>query len=125
MTMKYWVRYLLHGEVDDALEFVNSKAIMIVPLLSGGGMRVKIVEGMAMQKCIISTTHGAEGINIQNGHNIIIANNLDEFYNAMRKCIANEHYCREIGYNARKLVEEEHNVNMITARLAGFYESII
>jgi hypothetical protein len=55
-------KIFIQGEVDDALEFVNSKSIMIVPLLSGGGMRVKIVEGMAMQKCIISTTLGAEGI---------------------------------------------------------------
>ena len=47
---------------------------MIVPLLSGGGMRVKIVEGMAMQKCIISTSLGAEGISYQDGFNIIIAN---------------------------------------------------
>ena len=115
----------IHGEVDDALEFVNSKAIMIVPLLSGGGMRVKIVEGMAMEKCIISTTLGAEGISIQNGHNIIIANNLDEFYNAMRKCITDEQYCREIGQNARRLIEEQYNVNTITAGLARFYESII
>jgi glycosyltransferase involved in cell wall biosynthesis len=117
-------KVFIHGEVDDALEFVNSKAIMIVPLLSGGGMRVKIVEGMAMEKCIISTTLGAEGINIQNGHNIIIANNLDEFYKAMRKCITNEQYCRDIGRNARKLIEEQHNVNLITAELARFYESI-
>src|ERR1700747_292163 len=43
-------KIFIQGEVDDALEFVNSKAIMIVPLLSGGGMRVKIVEGMAMEK---------------------------------------------------------------------------
>jgi glycosyltransferase involved in cell wall biosynthesis len=55
-------KIFIQGEVDDALEFINSKAIMIVPLLSSGGMRVKIVEGMAMQKCIISTTLGAEGI---------------------------------------------------------------
>ena len=56
---------------------------MIVPLLSGGGMRVKIVEGMAMQKCIISTSIGAEGINFENGTNIIIANNQEEFYEAI------------------------------------------
>jgi hypothetical protein len=51
-------KVFIQGEVDNALEFVNSKSIMIVPLLSGGGMRVKIVEGMAMQKCIISTSLG-------------------------------------------------------------------
>jgi glycosyltransferase involved in cell wall biosynthesis len=118
-------KVFIHGEVDDALEFVNSKSIMIVPLLSGGGMRVKIVEGMAMEKCIISTSLGAEGINIEHGKNIIIANNLDEFYNAVKKCITDEHFCHEIGRNARKLIEQQHDVNAITRHLADFYQSFI
>ncbi|MFA6083316.1 glycosyltransferase family 4 protein [Mucilaginibacter sp.] len=118
-------KVFIQGEVDNALEFVNSKSIMIVPLLSGGGMRVKIVEGMAMQKCIISTSLGAEGINFTNGANIIIANNTDEFYKALLKCIADEHYSREIGRNARKLIEDEHDLNTITTGLVGFYQSII
>lgn len=117
-------KVFIKGEVDDALEFVNSKSIMIVPLLSGGGMRVKIVEGMAMQKCIISTSIGAEGINFTNGHDIIIANNTDEFYSAMLKCIGDEDYCREVGSNARRLVEQQHDVNKITGELITFYQSI-
>jgi glycosyltransferase involved in cell wall biosynthesis len=88
-------------------------------------MRVKIVEGMAMEKCIISTSLGAEGINIEHGKNIIIANNLDEFYNAVKKCITDEHFCREIGRNARMLIEQQHDVNTITRQLAHFYQSII
>ncbi|MFD1256786.1 glycosyltransferase family 4 protein [Mucilaginibacter terrae] len=112
----------IHGEVDDALEFVNTKAIMIVPLLSGGGMRVKIVEGMAMQKCIISTSLGAEGINYQQGENILIANTPQEFYRAIKRCITDENYCKRIGLNARKLVEEQHDTHKITERLVTFYQ---
>jgi glycosyltransferase involved in cell wall biosynthesis len=115
-------KIFIHGEVDDALEFVNTKAIMIVPLLSGGGMRVKIVEGMAMQKCIISTSLGAEGINYQQGENILIANTPQEFYRAIKRCITDENYCKRIGLNARKLVEQEHDTHKITQRLVSFYE---
>ena len=117
-------KVFIKGEVDDALEFMNSKSIMIVPLLSGGGMRVKIVEGMAMQKCIISTTIGAEGITFTDGEDIIIANNADEFYNAMLKCIMDEEYCRRVGHNARKLIEQKHDVNKVTEGLIDFYQSI-
>ncbi|WP_183562347.1 glycosyltransferase family 4 protein [Mucilaginibacter sp. SP1R1] len=117
-------KIFIQGEVDDAFEFVNSKAIMIVPLLSGGGMRVKIVEGMAMQKCIISTSLGAEGINFENGKNIIIANNQEEFYEAIERCITDEDHCRSIGINARKLVEEQHDVNTVAQDLAGFYSRL-
>jgi len=118
-------KIFIQGEVDDALEFLNSKSIMIVPLLSSGGMRVKIVEGMAMQKCIISTSLGAEGIDYENAVNIIIANNYDEFYEAIKLCIADEEFCKRIGLNARKLIEEQHEVNKVTKNLVSFYESVI
>ncbi|WP_158288514.1 glycosyltransferase family 4 protein [Mucilaginibacter psychrotolerans] len=118
-------KVFIQGEVDDALEFVNSKSIMIVPLLSGGGMRVKIVEGMAMQKCIISTTIGAEGINFTDGKDIIIANNADEFYKAMLRCIRDEEYSRTVGKNARLLIEQQHDVNKVTEGLLAFYRSVI
>lgn len=118
-------KIFIQGEVDNALEFVNSKSIMIVPLLSGGGMRVKIVEGMAMQKCIISTTLGAEGINFEDGKNIIIANNRDEFYHAIKRCIVDEEYCKQIGLNARKLIEQQHNLNTVIDNLVDFYQSLL
>ena len=118
-------KIFIQGEVDDALEFVNSKAIMIVPLLSGGGMRVKIVEGMAMQKCIIATALGAEGINYTNGHDIVIANNREEFYEAIKHCIADEDYCKSIGQNARALVEREHDTGLLTAKLLNFYVRLL
>jgi len=118
-------KIFIPGEVDDALEFVNSKSIMIVPLLSSGGVRVKIVEGMAMEKCIISTSLGAEGINFTNGENILIANNADEFYDAIKHCITDEEFCRSIGLNARKLIEQQHDINVVTARLFKLYERLL
>jgi glycosyltransferase involved in cell wall biosynthesis len=118
-------KIFIPGEVDDALEFVNSKSIMIVPLLSSGGVRVKIVEGMAMEKCIISTALGAEGINFTDGENIVIANNFDEFYDAIQKCIIDEEFCRRIGLNARKLAEQQHDINVVTDRLVNLYNKVL
>ncbi len=118
-------KIFIQGEVDDALEFVNSKSIMIVPLLSGGGMRVKIVEGMAMQKCIISTTLGAEGINFEDGRNILIANNREEFYDAIKRCITDEEYCKQIGLNARLLIEQQHDINKVINNLIDFYRYLL
>jgi glycosyltransferase involved in cell wall biosynthesis len=118
-------KIFIQGEVDDALEFVNSKSIMIVPLLSGGGMRVKIVEGMAMQKCIISTSLGAEGINYQAGFNILIAEDREQFFQCIKYCISDEDYCRKIGAAARKLVEEQHDMIKVTNKLVAFYQSCL
>ncbi len=116
-------KIFIQGEVDDALEFVNSKAIMIVPLLSGGGMRVKIVEGMAMQKCIISTSLGAEGIDFTDGENILIANNYEEFFDAIKLCITDENYYQRIGLNARKLVQDKHDFNKVANDMVHFYKN--
>jgi glycosyltransferase involved in cell wall biosynthesis len=88
-------------------------------------MRVKIVEGMAMEKCIISTSLGAEGLNFTNGENILIANDFDEFYDAIKRCITDEDYCRYIGQNARRLIEQQHDVNVATGKLVSLYKRLL
>lgn len=116
---------IVEGEVFDAVEFMNSKAIMIVPLLSGSGMRVKIIEGMAMQKCIIATTMAAEGINCEHGKDILIANTPDEFYRSILQCITNPNKWKEIGANARKTVERDHEINCNAKRMFEIYQVLV
>ncbi|KQC00485.1 glycosyltransferase family 4 protein [Pedobacter sp. Hv1] len=113
---------IVEGEIFDAVEFMNSKAIMIVPLLSGSGMRVKIIEGMAMQKCIIATTMAAEGISCKHGKDIMIADTPDEFYRAILQCITQPNKWREIGHHARKTVERDHEINANAKRMLDIYE---
>lgn len=116
---------VVEGEVFDAVEFINSKAIMIVPLLSGSGMRVKIIEGMAMSKCIIATSMAAEGIRCEHGKDILIADTADEFYRAILQCITNPKKWREIGENARKTVERDHDVKIIAQRMLNIYQKLL
>ncbi len=129
--MPQWLQHLfvknvmIKGEVANAREFINSKSIMIVPLHSGSGMRVKIVEGMALGKTIISTTVGAEGINYENEKNILIADTAEEFGRAVTKCIGDKAFCESIGANARILVEKKYDNNMITANLSEFLRTLL
>lgn len=116
---------IVEGEIFDAVEFINSKAIMIVPLLFGTGMRVKIIEGMAMQKCIITTSMGAEGINCKNGKDIMIADTPDEFYRAILQCITQPNQWREIGLNARVTAEKYHDINENAGRMLTIYHTLI
>lgn len=115
---------IVEGEVFDAIEFMNSKAIMIVPLLSGTGMRVKIIEGMAMKKCVIATTIAAEGINYTAGHDILIADTADEFYRSILQCMINPKRWMEIGDNARQTVEKYHQINPICVEMMGIYNRL-
>jgi len=116
---------VVEGEILDAVEFINSKAIMIVPLLSGSGMRVKIIEGMAMRKCIIATTMAAEGINCEHGKDILIADTPDEFYRAILQCITNPGKLIEIGENARRTAEKYHDISTISSRMLQIYQQLI
>lgn len=116
---------VVEGEIFDAIEFINSKAIMIVPLLSGSGMRVKIIEGMAMSKCIIATSMAAEGIRCMHDKDILIADTADEFYRAILKCITNPNKWREIGENARKTVERDHDISVISERMLKVYQKLL
>ena len=109
------------GEVVDAVEFMRSKSIMLVPLFSGSGIRIKIIEGMAMQKTIISTKIGAEGIHYTNRKNIMIANTPDEFLSAISECVKDKTLCKNIGENARNLVIRENNIEVQIKRLVEFY----
>lgn len=113
------------GEVPDAQEFIRSHTVMVVPLFSGSGIRIKIIEGMAMGKAIISTKIGAEGINYTNGENILIADTAEEFPEAVRKCVESPELCGILGKNARRLIEEEHSLEHVMAKLEKFYNQIL
>jgi glycosyltransferase involved in cell wall biosynthesis len=116
---------VVEGQVFDAVEFMNSKAIMIVPLLSGSGMRVKILEGMAMSKCVIATTIAAEGIQCEHGKDILLADSPDEFYRCILQCITNPAKWKEIGDNARKTAERHYNLASISKRMLSAYNQIL
>ena len=113
------------GEVDDAVKFMQSKSIMIVPLISGGGIRVKIIEGMALGKTIIATSVAAEGIAYENKKNIFIANTPNEFINAIENLISNKSLLQKTGENARYLAEEMYDIKKIIIRLTQFYKQIL
>jgi polysaccharide biosynthesis protein PslH len=115
----------IEGEVPDALEFIKSKSISIVPLLSGSGIRIKIIESMAMGKAVISTSIGAEGINYIDGENILIADNSSETVNAIIKLYNDKELTSRIGNNARELIATNHNNEIIINKLIDFYKSLM
>lgn len=113
------------GKVDDAREFMSDKQIMIVPLLSGGGMRVKIIEGLAMGKTIVSTSIGAEGIKYTNGENILIADTPEQFAGSLLKCLSDADFCRIVGRNAQKLAAEKYDNKVAGFQVTEFYKSVL
>lgn len=112
---------IICGEVPDSARFIYSKDIMIVPLLSGSGIRIKILEAMSLKKCIIATSQAAEGILYENNVNIVIANSPKEFKDSIKKCINDKEFCQRIAHNAEKLIGEKYNVNAVAKELVDLY----
>ncbi|MBM3404234.1 MAG: glycosyltransferase [Bacteroidetes bacterium] len=111
----------VHGEVDNIFDFYRDKALVVVPLLSGSGMRVKIVEAMAMGKTVVSTPLGAQGILCENGRDIMIAGNAESFAEKTLALFDAPAWRREMGKNARRKIFENHDLNKLAERVLKFY----
>jgi len=114
------VEYL--GEINDAYDFINSKAVMVVPLFSGSGMRIKIIEGMALGKPIVTTDIGTEGIPTENGKNILIANDADRFVDAINQLIHDRDLSNRIGKSAIGFIQEKFDNLSQAEALIEFYK---
>lgn len=101
------VRFL--DAVEDIRPFIKGAALTVVPIRIGGGSRLKILEAMAIGRVVVSTTVGAEGIDYENGRDIVIADTPESFSVAVVKLLNNPDLLRQIGQNARRLIEEKYN----------------
>ncbi len=112
------------GEVEDAYDFMASKSIMVVPLFAGSGIRVKIIEAMALGKVVISTSVGAEGIECEDGKNILLSDTKEKFIEKILKCVEDFEFCKKIGEEAQKLAKVKYDVKEKAKRLIEFYEGL-
>jgi glycosyltransferase involved in cell wall biosynthesis len=116
---------VVHGEIADSRQFMLSHSAIVVPLFSGSGMRVKIIEGMALGKCIISTSLGMEGINVAHNHEIMVADSVHEFITCINEVFANPAKSIKIGKNAQKYVSKTYDYKKVARELIFKYKSVI
>lgn len=114
----------IEGEVPDAMAFMQGKNIMVVPLLSGSGIRIKILEGMALGKAIVSTPLGATGINCTHDKNILIGDTQAELATHL-VILLNDNAKRSIlGQNARQLIEDQYDNTVVCQKVVEFYKTL-
>ena len=113
------------GEVPDAMYFISSKQINVVPLLSGSGIRVKIIEAMSVGKVVVTTTIGAEGIGCTDGVDVLIADTPEQYVDQLYRCVSDPAFRQEIGSHAAQLVAERFGCKQLTGRLLDFYYQIL
>jgi glycosyltransferase involved in cell wall biosynthesis len=93
------------GYVDDPTPYLIETAVFIVPLMAGGGMRVKILDAWAWGLPVVSTSIGAEGIRYRTGEDILIADDADAFAGAVIDLLMDPEMTRRLGSDGRSTVE--------------------
>lgn len=111
--------------VPDAYEFVKENDVCVVPLKSGSGIRLKILEAMAAGKLVVSTTIGAQGIEYKNGRHLLIADTPEEFAEIFTSLKNEEIDHKTIVANARKLIEEKYSTDALAQQQMQVYKSML
>jgi glycosyltransferase involved in cell wall biosynthesis len=114
----------VHGFTESARTFMQQYDLMLVPLLSGGGMRIKIIEGMALGKAILSTRIGAEGIAVRDGHNILLRDSPAEWLEALRAWGRGEVSTSQLGSTASATATELYANARVVERFVAVYEEL-
>ncbi|MGE5222655.1 MAG: glycosyltransferase family 4 protein [Omnitrophica WOR_2 bacterium] len=112
----------LTGFLEDIRPLVASSWACLAPIHTGGGTRLKIIEAMALKTPVIATSKGAEGIEIQNGKNILIADTPKAFAQAVIELLKNPDLRRELSTNAFRLVQEKYDWAVVMPRFLSLVE---
>lgn len=112
-----------HGEVINAKLFAKQYDIMVVPLFSGGGMRVKIVEAMSLGKVVVTTPIGAEGLDIIPNYHAIVAEEPDDFATGIEVLMENTDFFTKLGENSIRFIKNNYTNRVLARELINFYQS--
>lgn len=105
------------GGVPDTRPYLAGATVVVVPLRFGSGVRHKILEGWGIEKCIVSTTLGAEGLPCENGKNIVIADGAPAMADAVIRAMNDGMYRRTLGHAGRQVAIGRHDPRYV----AGIY----
>jgi glycosyltransferase involved in cell wall biosynthesis len=108
------------GTVNDVRPFVAQGSVYVVPLRVGGGTRLKIFEALAMGKAVVSTTIGAEGLGLEAGRHLLIADADEEFARTVLTLLASPDRRRALGREGRRIVEQRYAWPMVAQSFEAY-----
>lgn len=113
------------GSVPDVRPYITQSAVAIAPLQIGGGTRLKILEALAMQKAVVSTSIGCEGLLVKHGEHLLVADSPEKFAQAVIQLLRDPVLRASLGQSGRVLVEEEYSWEGCGKRLLQFLEALM
>jgi glycosyltransferase involved in cell wall biosynthesis len=113
------------GYVNDVREYLGNADAAVIPLQIGGGTRLKILEAMSMKVPVVSTVLGAEGLEVKDGTNILIAESDDDFARKVIRVIKDKNLSKQLTDSGRILMEEKYDWEKIGNKLNDFINSFV
>lgn len=111
------------GEVPNAADFVAQHDISLAPLRSGSGLKVKVLEAMALGRAVLGTSIALEGIPAQDGRHFLLANTPEDFVRQMNRLQENTQLAGQLGQAARELIQAEFNYRDVAQQLIASIQS--
>jgi glycosyltransferase involved in cell wall biosynthesis len=113
------------GRVPDVRPWLARAAVAVVPVRIGGGTRLKVVEALSMEKAVVSTTLGCEGLAVTPGTHVLLADGVMDFAAAVARVLAAPEEYRRLGAAGRALVVERYSWERSTAQLEEMYDKLL
>lgn len=116
---------MVTGYVEDLTDLARQCGVFVVPLRSGSGVRVKILSALGMGLPVVSTSVGAEGLEVTDGKHVLIADTPEEFAEATARILEDDVLARSLGENGRRLVCEKYSWEVVGERLLHLYRHVL
>lgn len=107
----------LHANVADVRPYIADSSVMAVPLRIGGGSRLKILEALATELPVVSTSVGAEGLHLNDGEHLAIANGVEHFVSALKDALQNQERANQMAQAGRQRILEQYTWEVLADRL--------
>jgi len=121
---KSTANWTMEGAIDDAHSFLLNGNVQFIPLHSGSGIRIKIVEAMSMGMPVVATAIAAEGSGLIPGEHYLEANTPQAFADAMVRCLSSRALQLDLSKKARAFALEHYDLNAIAQKLNAFVKSL-
>lgn len=114
-------RFRVHGFVDDVRPYFDKASVYVCPISDGGGTKLKVLDAFSMEKAVVAHPIACEGIDVQEGRNVIFGRTVDEYINAIQKLVEDKDLRHRLGKEARCLIEKKYAYSTIGKELSDLY----
>ena len=112
------------GYVDDVRTYIQQSSVFIAPIRSGSGTKLKVLNAMALEKAVVTTSIGAEGIKVKPGEDIIIADTAQEFAQKTIDLLQHPEEANKMGKKGRKVIEKYYSWESIGEKMYKVYDEV-